>query len=112
MSNYSTSQKIAIIGDIDADSRELWAMLNDHADDYDVEDIKQLYVDILSKDKDGFTRFDLKVAQIYIEAAMQFDSSTAKSEGGKLSNFDALSTCYRTTRKGGLHSFLFGANKK
>lgn len=108
MSNYTVSQKIAIINDIDQESRELWMMLNETgvADLYTQDQIKDLFVNMLSKDKDGHTRFNVQVSDAYIEDAVSQNNEDL-GVGTAGSNFDLLSVCHSVTRKQQLHSFLF-----
>ena len=105
--SYSTSKKIAIINEIDAESRELWVMLNNNIDDYEVEDVKQLFIDIVSRDEGNYTRFNVDAAKAHIESAVALDAKQAAAGNGKFSKFDALAACYRVTRKGDMHTFLF-----
>ena len=107
MSNYTVSQKIAIINDIDQESRELWMMLNETGvpELYTQDQIKDLFINMLSKDKDGHTRFNVQVSDAYIEDAI---SQNNKELGVMaIDNFDLLSVCHSVTRKQQLHSFLF-----
>ena len=133
----NTSQKIATINEIDEDSRELWAMLNDNADNYEEADIKQLFINILSKDSGNNPRFDVAECTDHINKAIEikkaerkadiqkhsdFDeleealedsdaNNTANTAKETLSRFDVLHACFYATRKTHLHRFLFDAKK-
>lgn len=108
MSDYTVSQKIAIINDIDQESRELWLILNDKgaADLYSQDQIKELFINILSKDKDQYTRFNIQRSESYIEDAIA-DNDEDRADDKPIRNFDLLSVCYSVTRKNNLHNFLF-----
>ena len=106
MSNYNTSQKIAIINEIDEESRELWLMLNDSADSYSEDNIVGLFVDILSCDKSGHTRFNMKRCEAYIENVVN-DHKKGLAEAMPPKKFDLLAACQTATRRNQLHSFLF-----
>lgn len=128
----NTSQKIATINEIDEDSRELWAMLSDNADDYDEADIKQLFINILNKDQNDNTRFNVTDCTEHINKAIEFkkadkeadkqkqsdfdeleqaleDSDSINTAKETLTRFDVLHSCFHATRKSNLHSFLFDA---
>ena len=105
---YTTSQKIAIINDIDLESRELWLMLNDNHNYYSKDSIKKLFVDMLNKDASGCTRFDLKTCESYINKVA---TDTVLKERSRTS-FDTLNLCHTATRKSHMHSFLFDTASK
>ena len=105
MSNYSVSQKLVIINEISDESRQLWKMLNDNPEQYDADDIKKLFVNILNVDSEMKTRFSLEACQEYIESSI--NNSTDKNNPNNPTNFDLLTACYIATRQENLHKFLF-----
>ena len=68
MTTYTTSQTIKIINDIAEDSKQIWLMLNESAIDIlTPKQIKDLIINIMHKDSEGLTRFNMYSINNYLE---------------------------------------------
>lgn len=99
MSTLTVSQKIAIIKEIANDSRDLWLILNESHANVGCEEIKNLFIDIINRDSNCYTRFRLDMSHVYLDDGLKDFEVT--------SSFDMLAACYKLTSVERLSYFLF-----